>query len=155
MSCSTPPWRRLLLTGAVIAVATLFPARLVASERWDTLEAIHWIENPQNTQRPGPCGELGAYQFREMTWRMHTTVPFAQATVRSASDEVAIRHYEWIKSGLTRAGMEATPYNIALVWNGGLAAVVRGTVRPVTRDYAERVKNIAQLIRQSQVAGNR
>ena len=155
MSRSTLPWGRLLIIGAALALASLLPSRLGATERWDTLEAIHWIENPQNTLRAGPCGELGAYQFREMTWRMHTTVPFARATIRSASDEVAIRHYEWIKTGLTRAGMDPTPYNIALVWNGGLAAVVHGTVRPATRDYAERVNNIAQLIRQSQVAGNR
>jgi hypothetical protein len=152
---TNPTWRRLLLAGAALVLAALFPSTLAASERWETLEAIHWIENPLNTERPGRCGELGAYQFREATWRMHTMVPFARATDRRVSDDVAIRHYEWLKTGLARAGIEVTPYTIALAWNGGLATVVRGSVRPATRDYAERVNNIAEQIRKSQVASNR
>ena len=148
------PWRALLLAGAVLVLGSLLPATLGATERWETLEAIHWIENPLNTERPGRYGELGAYQFRAATWRMHTTVPFVQATDRRISDEVAIRHYEWLRAGLGRAGIEPTPYTIALAWNGGLSTVVRGRVRPATRDYAERVQNIAGHLRHSQVASN-
>ncbi len=147
--------RGLFLAGAVLAFGLLVPSTLRASERWETLEAIHWIENPHNSPRPGPCGELGAYQFREATWRMHTAVPFARAIERPASDDVAIRHYEWLKQGLTRHGLEPTPYNIALAWNGGLAATVRGTVPAVARDYAERVTNIAQSLHHTQLASNR
>ena len=140
------------LAAALLAFALLVPASLKASERWETLEAIHWIENPHNSPRPGPYGELGAYQFRQATWRMHTSVPFARALDRSASDDVAIRHYEWLKQGLVRNGLEATPYNIALAWNGGLSATVRGTVPAAARDYAERVINIAQSLHHTQVA---
>ncbi len=139
----------------MLAFSVLVPATLKASERWETLEAIHWIENPRNSPRPGPYGELGAYQFREATWRMHTAVPFARALDRGASDDVAIRHYEWLKQGLVRNGLEATPYNIALAWNGGLSATVRGTVPFAARDYAERVLNIAQSLHHTQVASNR
>ncbi len=136
----------------MLALAALLPSTLRATERWETLEAIHWVENPFNTERPGRYGELGAYQFRESTWRMHTTVAFARATDRRASDEVAIRHYEWLKKELLRNGIEVTPYNIALAWNGGLRAVVHGPPAASTRDYAERVNNIAQQMKQARVA---
>lgn len=148
------PWRRLLLAGAALALATLFPSTLRATVRWETLEAIHRIENPRDTTQPGPCGELGAYQFREQTWRMHTTIPFARATERRISDAVAICHYEWLRLGLARAGIEITPYNIGLAWNAGLSSVVRGRVRPSARDYAERVHNIAQQLRESQLVAD-
>ena len=144
--------RGLLFAGLVLAVGVLIPSTLRASERWETLEAIHWIENPHNSVHPGPCGELGAYQFREATWRMHTTMPFVRALERPASDDVAIRHYEWLKTGLLRHGLDVTPYNIALAWNGGLAAAVRGSVPAAARDYAERVTNIAQELRRAQLA---
>jgi hypothetical protein len=144
--------RGLFLAGAVLAFGLLVPVTLRASERWETLEAIHWIENPNNSSRPGPYGELGAYQFRQTTWRMHTSVPFSRALDRSASDDVAIRHYEWLKQGLVRNGLEATPYNIALAWNGGLSATVRGSVPAAARDYAERVINIAQSLHKTQLA---
>jgi hypothetical protein len=147
--------RGLILAGALLAFGFSAVAPIRASERWETLEAIHWIENPHNTSRPGLYGELGAYQFREMTWRMHTSVPFARALDRKASDDVAIRHYEWLKQGLVRNGIEATPYNIALAWNGGLSAVVRGSVPSAARDYAERVTNIARSLHQTQLASNR
>ena len=145
--------RGLLLVGAALALALFVPSTARATQRWETLEAIHWIENPTDSVHPGPCGELGAYQFREATWRMHTTMPFARALERSASDEVAILHYEWLKRGLVRHGLEVTTYNIALAWNGGLTATVRGSVPARARDYAERVTNIALELRTSQVAG--
>ena len=147
--------RGLLLAGAVIALSLLASPALRASERWETLEAIHWIENPRDSAQPGPCGELGAYQFREATWHKYTTLPFARAVERPVSDDVAIRHYEWLKQGLVQHGLAPSPYNIALAWNGGLSAAVRGSVRATTRDYAERVTNIAQSLHQSQVASNR
>ena len=145
--------RGLLLAGAALAFLFASPA-MRASERWETLEAIHWIENPNNSSRPGAYGELGAYQFRPSTWRMHTTVPFSQALNRSASDRVAVQHYEWIKQGLVRNGLEATPYNIALAWNGGLSATVNGSVPAAARDYAERVINIARSLHKTQVASS-
>lgn len=145
--------RRLLWAAALLVLLSL-THRASATERWETLQAIHWVENPRNSSRPGPCGELGAYQFRETTWRMHSQVPFSRAIERAHSDAVAVKHYEWIKRGLGRAGMEVTPYNIALAWNGGLAATVRGRVPPAARDYAERVSNIAKQLGQTRLAQN-
>lgn len=116
-----------------------------AASRWATLEAIHHLENPRNLSRPGPFGELGAYQFRVSTWRMHTTVPFSRALDRETSDRVAVQHYEWLKSRLEAAGKPATPYNIALAWNGGVAAAIAGTSPRVAHNYAQRAVNLASV----------
>jgi len=146
--------RTLLLAGAVMALSVLASPTLRASERWETLEAIHWIENPRNSAQPGPYGELGAYQFRESTWRKYTSVPFSRAVERPVSDAVAVKHYEWIKRGLVRNGVEATPYNVALAWNAGLAAAISGSVQDATRSYAERVSNVAQSLHATQLEKN-
>ena len=134
--------RTLLALGAALALGWLVNSA-AASARWETLQAIHWVENPNDSPKPGRCGELGAYQFRAATWRMHTMRPFADAVTRAHSDEVAVRHYEWLRCGLERAGVAPTPYNIAMAWNAGLRAVVRGKVPNSTRYYAERVDNLA------------
>jgi hypothetical protein len=118
-------------------------AAVQAAGRWATLEAIHCLENPRDLVRPGPKGELGVYQFREQTWRMHTTVPFGRALDRRESDAVASLHYDWLRRGLRRAGMEPTPYLIALAWNSGLTAAVRGRSPTVAHEYARRAENLA------------
>jgi hypothetical protein len=123
-----------------------------ASERSFTLEAIHQLENPMNSTRPGPCGELGPYQFGERTWRQHTQAPFYQALDRGTSEVVAVRHYEWIKSELTRCGVAASPYNIALAWNGGVGAVTRGHAPAVARDYARRAANLVESFERATMA---
>ena len=136
-------WR--LVASIVLAtVAAANSAR--ASSRSATLEAIHSLENPRNLTRPGPRGELGAYQFRVTTWRMHTDVPFTYALDRETSDAIAVKHYEWLKRGLEAAHMPATPYNIALAWNGGLAAATAGTSPRVAHCYAERAANLAATL---------
>ena len=139
----------LFLAGSAIAVGSLY-SEARASTRWETLEAIHWVENPYNLRTPGPCGELGAYQFRPETWRMHTRLPFREALDRSRSDEVAVLHYDWLKAALERKGLEASVYNIALAWNAGLGAVISGRAPAVSRDYAARVENIALELRAHQ-----
>lgn len=91
--------RKLTTLRLVLAFSLGAPFLHAAStdtERWATLEAIHNLENPHNLTRPGPCGELGAYQFREITWKTYTTQPFSLALDRHWSDVVAMQHYDWI-----------------------------------------------------------
>lgn len=134
--------RGLLLVAALMGFLSHSTAR--ADTRSDTLHAIHLVENPRDLTRPGPAGELGAYQFRRETWAQHTTRPFRDALIRAYSDEVALSHYEWLRAGLKRNGLAVTPYNIALAWNAGLTAVVKGRVPRAARLYAERVNNLAE-----------
>jgi len=124
--------------------------------RAETLRAINWVENPTNHTRRGSKGELGPYQFRVQTWRMHTQKPFSLATVREHADRVAVQHYEWIKRGLIDAGIDPSPFNIALAWNSGLGSVIRGQVPTVTYNYAERVRNLVEAqVAQRQIAQRR
>gem|GEM_PF-5701667 len=96
--------RRIFLQLAGTLLLANIGLELNAGQRWETLQAIHWVENPTNTLRPGPCGELGAYQFRPQTWQMHTSQPFSAALDRQCSDEVAVRHYEWLESEVGTCG---------------------------------------------------
>jgi len=129
----------------LIAIVVLvgITSRAFAADRWETLQAIHMIENPRNSTQPGSHGELGAYQFRHATWRMHTRRPFHLALNRAESDTVAAAHYEYLRGGLERCGVPATTYNIAVAWNAGLDAAISGHAPHASRNYAERVVNLA------------
>jgi hypothetical protein len=133
---------RLRLFAAAICAFGALAVSSKAQSRWATLQAIHSLENPTNRRTPGPCGELGAYQFRATTWHQYSQRPFSLALNREASDEVAIRYYTWLKTQIERAGYPATSYNIALAWNGGLSAISGRATRAV-RDYAQRASNLA------------
>lgn len=140
---------------ALFAVALAFAgAPALASQRWETLQAINWVENPHNSTRVGPCGELGPYQFRISTWRTYTNKPFAYAVIRKDADEVAVKHYDWIKRGLERNRIAATPFNIALAWNAGLSQVVKGTAPAASYAYARHVTNLVDRLK-AQLASNR
>ena len=148
---TTQHYLRLILWAAVALVLTVTQAR--ATSRAATLEAIHQLENPRDLPTAGPRGELGAYQFRVQTWRMHTAEPFTNALERSASDAVAVKHYEWLRTNLESAGRPATPYTIGLAWNGGLEAAIRGSSPRAAREYAQRVANLtAELDRAPAIA---
>ncbi len=151
------------LTPILLLVTLLgFALKARADDRWETLRAINWVENPTNQTRMGRFGELGPYQFRAGTWRMHTRKSFQLATQREAADEVAIKHYEWIKRTLGKAGVDASTFNIAMAWNCGVDNVVNGQAPGVSYNYAERVSNLVQTFQRSPaaparalVAGNR
>ncbi len=138
----------------VAVVLVCSASSLWAAEQWETLQAIHLIENPHNTSRPGAHGELGAYQFRQSTWRMHTRKPFRHALVRAHADQVAVAHYDWLRLQLRRNGVPATTYNIAMAWNAGIGAVVSGRVPRSSRQYAQRVVNIARELERSTIAAS-
>lgn len=136
--------KRLLIVLLLCSVLGASASASSPAERAETLRAINWVENPTNHTRRGSKGELGPYQFRPQTWRLHTGKSFQLAVVREHADEVAVKHYEWIKDGLREAGIEPTPFNIALAWNSGLGAVQRGKVPTVSYHYAERVANLVE-----------
>ena len=142
---------KIQLTKFLLLVSVLgFVINSGAADRWETLRAINWVENPTNQTQTGRYGELGPYQFRPATWRMHTNKPFSLATQRAVADEVAVKHYEWIKRNLEQAGMEANSFNIAMAWNCGLDAVVSGRAPSASFNYAKRVSNLVESFKDHQ-----
>lgn len=135
---------KILLLAGVLALTI----KAGAADRWETLRAINWVENPNNQTRVGRYGELGPYQFRPATWRMHTDKPFSQAVQIAVSDEVAVKHYEWIKRTFERAGVEPSAFNIAMAWNCGVDAVLAGRAPSASYNYAERVSNLVDALKE-------
>lgn len=148
-----PPLSRMAPVFVSLSLFTAVQAR--ASERWATLEAIHRLENPTDSDAPGSCGELGAYQFREQTWRMYTQAPFIKALDRQSSDAVAVRHYDWLRGELERRGVEASAFRIALAWNGGIGAALDKHPGASVVDYATRAANLAAEFERSGQPGTR
>lgn len=139
--------KQLLLLASLAA----FTLKAGADDRWETLRAINWVENPTNHTRAGRFGELGPYQFRSTTWRMHTGKSFQMAVQREAADEVAVKHYEWIKRNLENAGVNPSTFNIAMAWNSGVGNVVNGRSPKVSRNYAQRVVNLVNTMKRRQI----
>lgn len=139
--------KRHLIKFLLLVSALGFTIAARGSDRWETLRAINWVENPTNQTQVGRFGELGPYQFRPATWRMHTQRPFRQAIQREAADEVAIKHYEWIKKTFEQAGVDPTTFNIAMAWNCGAEAVISGRAPAVSYQYAVRVTNLVETMK--------
>jgi hypothetical protein len=144
--------RHILRFGLLLAAIAVTGSTVRASERWETLQAINLVENPQNSTRIGPHGERGPYQFRRATWRMYTTRPFALAVQRQDADDVAVQHYEWIRRNLQSNGIVPTPYKIALVWNAGLDQVLNDRAPAAAYAYAEQVANLVASFRAERLA---
>lgn len=140
-----------LQTLFVVILVSSFGTLALASDRWETLRAINMVENPTNQTGYGSKGELGPYQFRSSTWRMHSSKPFRMANDRATADQVAVIHYEWIKNRLKSAGIDANNYNIAMAWNCGISAVINGRVPMQTYHYAERVNNLAESFHEPKI----
>lgn len=115
------------------------------------LTAIRMVETGDNHRSVGRAGERGAYQFRAATWRQHSGAPFRLAHSRHA-DLVARRHYAWLAANLTRRGLPADPYHIALAWNAGLSRAASGSAPPSSRNYAARVSNLTEALMQDTLA---
>lgn len=93
--------------------------------------------------RDGALGERGIYQFREITWRQHMPgVPFALARDPDAAHACALKHLAWLRQQLPRAGVEDNAYNLALCWNAGLDAVLRGKAPERAYHYAAKVERL-------------
>jgi hypothetical protein len=111
------------------------------------LRGIRIVETQDQLHPPrGKLGERGPYQFRRSTWKMYTSSSFDLAENREVANTVAKRYYAWIEAQLQAKGIEPSSYNIALAWNAGVNAVIRGNAPAVSHDYATRVLNIAATL---------
>lgn len=115
------------------------------------LQAIAAVETgTTNLNRPsrkiGRAGERSAWQFTATTWSQYTSAPFTEASKDARlANLVAELHLRHLVADLKLRGKEPMPYNLALAWNAGPAAVAKNRVGPAARDYAKRVENIYRV----------
>jgi hypothetical protein len=131
--------RTLILLLALLAfhapsLAAYCPDRLLA--------AIAERETPRGwSGRPGPAGELSAWQITPAVWRQHMGAqPLRDAWNIPDARECARRHLAWLDTALRRHGYTPTPERLALAWNLGLTGARRRALQP--NPYAEQVGNI-------------
>jgi len=132
------------IRSSALGFALILGSSAQAWERGDVLEAIHQVENPNNTMRIGRRGELGPFQFRPVVWRTYTQKPFSLAADQAEAQTVAELHFDWIRRGLERNKIEVTPYFIGLAWNAGLHATLNGRASATSQYYAQRVANLVE-----------
>ena len=154
-------WGRAAVLGCtmILAAGSLSAASTGHDDGRDAfLRAVAEVETGNNPRKIGRLGERGQYQFRLKTWRQHTRRPFGEAHHPTIAHQVASRHYDWILQTLERNGRRATPYMIAAAWNSGVSRVSSGRIPAASRDYAERVVNLASLwspaIRAASITGS-
>jgi hypothetical protein len=134
----------LLVTLLIITLLTPhLNAQTTTPTAEDFLYAIREVETGNCYDAPtGSCGEEGAYQFKKSVWSQHTHVSFSEVHTHY-SDQVALAHYHWIIKRLKNAHITPSITKIASAWNCGVTAVIRGKIPHSTKDYAERVNNLA------------
>ena len=120
------------------------PAATVAASSHDVEALLAAIRMREGAPRgeTGSDGGRGHYQFMPKTWRQHTTLPLSYASRRAVADQIARAHLEWLEKTLLAAGVEPTPYRLAMAWNAGVGAVLRDSAPSRARRYAEHVSNL-------------
>lgn len=112
------------------------------------LAAIAQVETgTSNLARPsrkvGRAGERSAWQFTAATWHRYTSRRFSDAsTDATLAHLIASLHLRFLRLELESRGQAAGPYNLALAWNAGPAAVIKNRVGTSSYDYAGRVWNL-------------
>ena len=104
-------------------------AHSASSWQVELLAGIAEVEGWQG--RVGPAGEMGPWQMLPRVW-----VSYA-----GTAEQRAVKHLRYLEKELLQAGVDPQPFNLALAWNAGLAAVLRGRAPARAYDYARRVCN--------------
>jgi hypothetical protein len=91
----------------------------------------------------GRHGERGPYQVTRAVWRQHIPdEPFILARQEDWGRACALKHIAWLRQQLRRAGLDDNAHTVALAYNAGLTAVLKGKAPMDSYDYALRVENL-------------
>jgi type VI protein secretion system component VasK len=129
----------------ILSFFTFVPSLLFGSTEVDPaafLCAIAQVEG-NSTTAIGKYGERSRYQFTGATWHSYSSMSFTSASCTDAislaeQQHVAEKHLAWLQKNLPRP----TVKRLAMAWNAGRGAVMRGEISAATKDYAERVHNL-------------
>ena len=134
---------RAALLSAVLVSAISAPSALHGSEldHERLADAIRIREGWQG--RDGAKGERGPYQLTWKVWRdrMHLQ-SWSLARSERQGRQCALSQIVWLSEQIEAAGLNATPFNIALAWNAGLSAVLAGRAPVSSYHYATDVANL-------------
>lgn len=123
---------------SALLLTTLSLSAQVDSARF--LSAISYVETRNRNELIGKAGERSAYQFMPIIWKFHSNLPFEIASInRQEADRVALAHFNYLASKLTKMGKDVTPYNLALCWNAGETRVRRNNLLDSHHRYARMV----------------
>lgn len=113
---------------------------LVAAILW----AIAQVETPAGVPlAPGPAGESGRWQLTRAV-RMDRAKDL-KAVGAAVNDEALARaHLLWLEREFRKIGVKPSPFQLALAWNAGFGAALRGEVQPRHYDFAWRVSNLVE-----------
>lgn len=126
-----------MIRAALIACTLAVAAEATDLER--LADAIRLVEGYRGV--PGAMGEDGPYQIRAATWAQHMPgIPFARVVHERTARICARRHLTWLALRLEGRGVPASPFNLALCWNAGLARTLSGRAPERAYDYACRVQ---------------
>lgn len=125
---------------ATLALFATLPASAAQIDLAKLLDAIQAVEGWHG--HDGLAGERGPFQFTRAAWQETTSLPFALARNETISRAIAARRIRRIALGLERIKWESSPYELALIWNSGLTAVLRNRAKPAQISYARRVENL-------------
>ncbi len=120
----------------IFVLAAALPSALAASSD-RLLAAISQVESGDRDDAVGRRGERSRYQLSERVWLHFSSLPFSRGDDPGFSRDVALAYLGWIEAQLRLHRRPATPYEMALAWNAGVAGSRRPSSR--ARDYAERV----------------
>jgi len=127
------------MTRAIAILCLLATTAAAAVDLPRFLDATRAIENWHG--RDGAAGELGPYQVRPSTWRQHMgTLPASYAREEQWGRECARRHVAWLQARLVAAGIDPNAFNLALAYNAGDGAVLRGRAPVIAYQHATRVQ---------------
>lgn len=132
------------------------PAIIQQIDQEALLWAIAAVESggdPKAVCSDGTC--LGLYQFTESTWELCSDVPFQAATIREYADSAARVYLAQLIERLTSSGHPADVHNLAVSWNAGPGAVIKGNATRATVDYALRVGNLYDRKLKEKIKGER
>lgn len=101
--------------------------------------ALAQIETPNGVPlAPGPAGETGRWQLTPSV-RADRGAELEARHEKVTDEAIARAQVRWLERELVRAGVDPSPFNIALAWNCGLTRTLQGKAPVASYDFATRV----------------
>lgn len=107
------------------------------------LKVIAEVETGGNDLAVGDSGERSRYQFKSLTWYMHTDACFiTESAYPNVSKQVAIAHLNYLIKNLNKRKIRPTVFRLAVCWNKGL----EGGIKVHYSTYANRIVNLFEAM---------